>query len=55
VTGVHDEVVLTTGELACWDALVRQLGRSRWHPTLEGLLRAFAAASGVVVPSTDLR
>jgi hypothetical protein len=53
VTGSHDEVALTAGERACWDALVRRLGRDRWRPTLEGVLRAFAAASGVVVPTTD--
>ena len=27
VTGSHDEVALTAGERACWDALVRRLGR----------------------------
>jgi hypothetical protein len=49
VTARHDDVVLTHGELACWHALERQLRRRRWLPSLESFLRAFAAASGVVV------
>ena len=55
ITGRHDQVVLTAGERERWDALARQLGHRRLRPTLESVLRAFAAASGIVVPRVDPR